>query len=82
MVVQCLTLSLTARMFWFEPSGQLGPSCVELTCSPRTCMGSLQVPCFLSQAKDMQVRLIDDAKLSVGVTARVNGCQSVCLPCD
>lgn len=37
---------------------------------------------FLSQSKDKQIRLIDDSKLAVGVNVSMNGCLSLCHPCD
>ncbi len=58
----------------FEPTGRLGPFCVDSACSPRACAGSLRV---LPQSK-RQVRLTSDSKLPVGVNVSV----SICRPCD
>ncbi len=38
---------------------------------------------FLPQSKDMQVRLIGDSKLPVGVIVSMSGLSvSICQPCD
>ena len=63
----------------FDP--HLGPFCVEFVCSPRVCVGSLRVLSGYSgflppSKKNMHVRLIDDSKLSLGVSVSVNGCLS------
>lgn len=53
-----------------EDSG-IQHTCVEFACSPRACMSSFG---FLPQTKNMQVRLIGDSKLPIGVNVSVNGC--------
>ncbi len=54
----------------FEPTGRLGPFCVEFAC-------------FLPQSKDMQVRLTGDSKMPVGVDVSLSGCLSLYVdwPC-
>ena len=47
---------------------------MEFACPPGACIGILWVH-FLPQSKDIQVRLICDTKLAVGV----NGCLSLCV---
>lgn len=42
----------------------------------------VQIPGFLPQSKDIQVRWIWDTKLPVGTSASVNECMFVCYPCD
>lgn len=37
---------------------------------------------FFSQSKDMQLRLMGNPKLPVGVNVSVNVCLSLCQPCD
>ncbi len=49
----------------FKPTGQLGPFCVEFACSPRACVGFLPV-----LPPTIQIRLIGDSKLSVGVNVK------------
>ncbi len=60
----------------FEPTGRLGPSCVEFACSPRWWVFS-GYSSFLPQSKDMQVRLTGDSKFPVGVNMSVSGCLSL-----
>jgi len=60
----------------FDP--HLGPFCVESACSPRVCVGSLQVLRLPPVQKNMHVRLIGVSKLSLGVS--LHGCLSLCGP--
>ena len=54
------------------------PSREEFACSPCACVGSLQILHVLPPSKNMHVRLIGDAKL----TLRPIECMVVCLCVD
>lgn len=57
----------------FEPAGWLGSFCVKFACSLCVAVVSYVSP----QPKDMQVRLIIDSKLPVGVNGSMNGCSVI-----
>lgn len=56
----------------------VGPLWVEFACSPHAHVGFLRLLRF--PPTDQKLRLVDNSKLSVGMSERVNGCSSLCVP--
>ena len=61
-----------------------GCFCVEFACSPCVCVGSLRLLCFPpTLQKHVKWEKVNRySKLPVSVNVSVDGCSSICEPCD
>ena len=71
--LQCRVLTAS----WLGGSPRRGPFSVEFVCSPCTCRDFL--PSVLPESINTRIWLIDDCKLTFGVSVSVRGCFSVTL---
>ncbi len=69
----CLTSGGSCARY---PAG-VGPVCMEFACSLMSVLVPSGYSGFVPQSKDMQVGLIGDCKLPVGMNVSVNGCLSL-----